>query len=582
MRRAVFAAVVAACAVFALAGAADSTGQRDAFAAIDRAGGELPKNVVPSSYTIDLDPDRAHDRIDADERIVVTVRRPAGAIVLDALQIAFRSAQLDGIAARVSLDPKRQTATLHFAAPVAPGVHTLAISYRAKLQHSDQGLFVQPYTDDAGKPAYLYATQLEPTDARRVFPSFDEPAFKARFTISFVVPRSFTAVSNMPVIAQTPMGSLKRVRFAATPPMSTYLVALAAGEFDAVHAVSDGIRLGVYATRGKRAAEQYALGVMQRLMPYFDSYYGIKYPLPKLDSIAIPGDFDGAMENWGAITYVEDELLFDPRAQPDSDKRDIVDVTAHETSHQWNGDLTTMAWWDELWLNEGFATYMEAAYREQRIGRDDYMSEIRQDAADFLINDTMNKKRRPLFNLNAMDVDALFDDSNNSTTYQKGGAVLHQLREQVGTEAFWKAINIYLNAHKFANAESTDLRKAMEQASGQDLGWWFDQWVYSGGAPSLNVTQVWHPRTKTLTVSVAQIQKADAITPGAFRLPLDIKFTTASGDETEKMEITKRLQVFSYKLPARPSKLELDPSDKIPLKTVKIHPVALARAAGDE
>jgi aminopeptidase N len=217
---------------------------------------------------------------------------------------------------------------------------------------------------------------------------------------------------------------------------------------------------------------------------------------------------------------------------------------------------------------------MEAAYREKTVGHDDYLRKIRDDADTFLKDEMANKKRHPLYDLNAGDVNGLFDDP--ATTYNKGGAVLHTLREQVGTEAFWKALNVYLNKHKFGNVESTDLKASMEEVSGQDLGWFFDQWVYGAGAPKLDVRQTYRARTKTLTVTISQTQ-GDAITPFVFRLPMDITIKTASGEVDQKIEVTKRIQAFAFKTDAKPTELTLDPADKIPVKKVKVHPAISLR-----
>jgi aminopeptidase N len=258
----------------------------------------------------------------------------------------------------------------------------------------------------------------------------------------------------------------------------------------------------------------------------------------------------------------------------------VTDLVSHELAHSWFGDMVTCKNWAELWLNEGWATYMEAAYREQAFGREEYMAKVREDAAEFLVGMAINRKPHPLFDLNAHNVDGLFDDA--SITYHKGGAVLHQLREQVGTQAFWKGVNIYLTRHRFANVEAGDLRKAMEDASGQDLAWFFDQWVYSAGAPSLTVTQSWRPRTKTFTVKITQTQRPDAITPAAFRLPMDMVISTAAGEARETIDVTKRSQAFSFKTAARPTKLSIDPDEKIILKKVNVRPLVTARAAAEE
>ena len=249
----------------------------------------------------------------------------------------------------------------------------------------------------------------------------------------------------------------------------------------------------------------------------------------------------------------------------------VMDLVSHELAHSWFGNLVTCRNWAELWLNEGFATFMEAAYREKAFGRQNYMNKIRSDAAQFLVDDAVTRRRHGLFNQRAGDVDALFD--NAAVTYNKGGAVVHMLREQVGDKTFWKAINSYLNRHKFGSVESTDLKKVMEEASGQDLGWFFDQWVYGAGAPSLDVKSIYRKRAKTLTVTVSQTQIADALIPSTFRLPMKISAKTAGGTTEIGNEITRRVQTFTIKLADKPVSLEVDEEDKIPLKKLKIRPI---------
>jgi len=240
-------------------------------------------------------------------------------------------------------------------------------------------------------------------------------------------------------------------------------------------------------------------------------------------------------------------------------------------AHQWFGDYVTCKDWSHLWLNEGFATFMEAAYRERTRGREDYMASIRSDAANFLVGDVVNLKKHGLFNLRAGNVSELFDTA--SITYNKGGAVIHTLREQVGNAAFWKAINIYLNRHRFGSVETTDLKRAMEEASGQELGWFFDQWIYGSGSPRLDVRQNYNARTNQFTVTITQTQRPDNLMPAVFQLPLDVEIETRSGTVKDRVKMNKRTQVFTFKVDSRPSELIIDKEEKIPVKRLKIRPL---------
>ena len=209
----------------------------------------------------------------------------------------------------------------------------------------------------------MYGTQLEMTDARRMFPSWDEPAYRPRYRLSFVVPKEWMAVSNTPITATTAAGPARSASRSRRPADAKLPRGAMRGDFDKVSTTADGIKLSVYATRGKGEEGQYALSVMKDLMPNYDSYYGVKFPISKLDTIAIPGGFLGAMENWGGVTYNESFLLYNPQIQPQSDQRQIFDIIAHEESHQWNGDLTSFAWWDDVWIAEGFATWIKPRRR---------------------------------------------------------------------------------------------------------------------------------------------------------------------------------------------------------------------------
>ena len=454
--------------------------------AVDAAHGFLTKNVVPSLYIIDIAPSAKTGKIVGRVRITLAVRKPTRTIVINALQTTFTRVSLDGLRGVATLSGVNQTATLTFAKSIAVGTHTLDITYVATLQTTAQGLFKQDYADATGKPTYMFGTQLEATDARRMFPCFDEPAFKARFILSAVVPRDWLAVSNTPLVSATPVGAdLKRVQFAPTPVMSTYLVVLTVGDFEATHVNSDGIALGVYATRGKRAQEAYALDVMNQLMPYYDNYYGVKFPISKLDAIAIPGGFLGAMENWGGITYNETTILYDPKLQTQADQENTFGIIAHEESHQWNGDLTTMAWWDDLWLAEGFATWMQTKAPDHFhpewhswLSRD--RSANRAMGSDAL--QTTHAVYTPVRNYAEI---ALIGDE---ISYTKAGSVLRMLESYVGPEAFQKALQVYFRTHQYTSASAPDLWRALSAVSGQNIAPIAQSWIYKPGFPLVTVT----------------------------------------------------------------------------------------------
>jgi aminopeptidase N len=532
------------------------------------------------NYTIRASFDRAKKEIFGDTTVTFKpTKADFKSIELDAVGLNFTSVKLDaaGTSLQYKTTPAKVIVTLDKA--YQPG-DEVSIRFVYTTINPKKGVYFRDEAQDTSGE-FAHSSQIwsqgEAEEARYWFPGFDFPSDKATTEEFITAQPDEVVVGNGEMLGKATNGDgTVTWHYKMAIPHSTYLVSFVIGKYVRMEDKYKDIPLGYYVYPGRQSLRKTAFQDTPDMIRSYEQLTGIPFPYNKYDQ-TIVADFQfGGMENITATTMSDRDISFGDL----SANGIVLDLVSHELAHSWFGDLVTCRNWAELWLNEGFATYMEAAYREQRFGRESYMAKIREDAADFIIDETINKKRHPLYDLNARDVDGLFDDPN--TTYNKGGAVLHQLREQVGTDAFWKAINIYLSAHKFGNVEATDLRKAMEQTSRQDLGWWFDEWVYSGGAPSLSVTQVWHPRTKSLTVTVTQVQRPDAITPAAFRLPMDIKITTSAGEQQAKMDVTKRMQVFTYKAPARPSKLEIDPEDKIALKTVKLKSLVNALAAGEQ
>ena len=416
-------------------------------------------------------------------------------------------------------------------------------------------------------PAQVW-TQGEAEEAHFWFPSYDFPDDKVITEQFITTPKNEIAVANGELLetVENPDGT-KTFHFKMPVEHSVYLTSFVVGNYVKVESKYKDIPLSFYVYPGKEAIAEKAYGKTPDMMRVYEELTGVNFPYNKYDQTIVAEFQFGGMENITATTMNDSEILM---ADSDYGKEITTDLVSHELAHSWFGDLVTCKSWSELWLNEGFATFMEAAYREKLNGRKDYLRKIIEDAESFKSSDAYSTKRPPLFNSKAEPV-TLFDEP--AFIYQKGGAVLHTLREEVGTENFWKAINAYLNEHKFGNVESTDLKKAMETASGKDLTWFFNQWVYKGGYPKLSVKQVYNPTTKKLTLTVSQVQKVDTITPAAFILPMDVEIVTAKGTKTEQIQINKRVQTFLIQLEGKPTKTIFDKDLKIPIKSVKMLPL---------
>jgi aminopeptidase N len=455
----------------------------------NHAPGGLPKKVVPGLYQIDLVPDLKALTLRATETVQLTVRAPTDSMTLNLIDLSIGSAVLeDGATATVTVDKKTQHATLIFGKPIPVGSHTLKLSYTGPIPNTPAGLYYDDYRTAAGPAPRMLVTQFETADARRMFPGWDEPAFKAKFRLSVVVPETYVAISNMPAVASTPAGpGLKKVQFATSPRMSTYLLALVAGDMAAVRATADGTMLGAWAPRGEQSQANYALEVESHVLPYYNAYFGVPYPLPKLDLIAIPNNFEaGAMENWGAITFIDDGMLFDPKTSSAATRERIHVFVAHEMAHQWSGDLVTMGWWDNIWLNEGFATWME--YKATDHFNPAWQIWPRQHDAR---EGAMGQDALPTTHAIQQ---VIRDESEASSafdgiSYQKGEQIIRMIEDWISPEKFRDGMRLYMKAHQYGNATSADLWAALSQAAGQDVGRVATGFTEQPGIPLVHVTR---------------------------------------------------------------------------------------------
>ncbi len=492
----------------------------------DATPGKLPKSVVPTHYAIELVPNLQALSIAGSETVEIEVREPASRVVLNAVNIEIADAGIDDGAQRaeISLDTRAETATLSFAAPLATGTHKLRLAFTAKINAFGRGMFYADYPTDAGLRRMI-STQLEPADARRIFPCWDEPAFKATFALTVTVPNNFLAVSNMPVTKEEAIASdQKRVTFAPTPKMSSYLFVLSAGELERITADANGVTVGVVATRGKAEKGRFALEDAVKLLGFYNDYFGQNYPLPKLDLIAVPGGFGGAMENWGGITFFESRLLFDPATSPDTARRGIFSILAHEMAHQWFGDLVTTAWWDNLWLNEGFASWMqekaaERFYPQWRTWLNGYGQKQYGMALD------ARRTSHPIQQTVADESVAM--TAFDAITYNKGQAFIRMLENYLGADAFRDGIRRYMAAHAYGNATTADLWQALEAATGKPVASIAASFTEQEGVPLVIAETVCDGNAQKLTLrqdrfAVVPASANATLPPRHWQVPVEI------------------------------------------------------------
>jgi len=484
--------------------------------------GSLPRTVVPLVYDINVVPDMASMKIHGNETVTLRVTKPTNEIVVNALQTTVSSARLDGQAAR-SVKVGAQTLAMTFPRTAGAGTHKLAIAYTATLQKSAQGLFVQKYTDQqTGKPTQMLGSQMEATDARRLFPSWDEPIFRARFHLTATVPAAWTAVSNMPIersISVTP--NSKRVTFATTPSMPTYLVVLCAGDFDTLSGSAGATKLHVYGTRGTGPELTYALASLERLVPFFETYYGEKFPLPKLDLISIPQFFGGAMENWGGMAFTENTVVYNSALQSPDQQRQIFDIIAHETSHQWNGDLVTMAWWDSLWLNEGFATWMETKSTADLNPSWNWWLGFDESTNGSLVADARRNTTKIQIPVhNETEANTIFDPE---IAYQKSGAFLRMMEAYLGPQTFRSGLHDYFVANAFGNSVPSDLWSALSHASHQNVEALSNAWINQPGFPLVTVSSACASGKRTLNLSQHRYTSFADDSQTRWAIPLNIE-----------------------------------------------------------
>jgi aminopeptidase N len=445
----------------------------------------LPEVARPENYKLTFAPDLDKATFAGNESITIRVLKSTSEITLNAAEIDFHEVSITsgGIAQKATVTPQREKemVVLTVDKPLAAGPATIHISYSGILNDEMRGLYLGK--DDKGRK--YAASQFEATDARRAFPSFDEPDYKATFDITAVVDKGLVAISNQKIVSDTAgPGDKHTVRFATTAKMSSYLAALVVGNFEYIEGAADGIPIRVYSTPGKKEMGKFALETAEYVLGYYDKYFGIKYPYGKLDLIGLPDFSAGAMENTGCITFREVILLIDEKQGSVGLKKTIASVIAHEMAHQWFGDLVTMKWWDDIWLNEGFATWMETKPVAKWKPEWNYnLDEVSGTGGTLNVDSLANT--RPIHQ--AAETPAQIQELFDGIAYGKAASVLRMLESYLGEETFRAGVNAYLQQHQYANATADDFWDAQAKTSHKPVDKIMPTWVKQPGAPIISV-----------------------------------------------------------------------------------------------
>jgi aminopeptidase N len=523
-------------------------------------------------YVVRLSFDRAAKKISGDTIVrLKPLRKDFKTLELDAAQMTFASVKLESSGADLQYRQADEKIIITLDKGYSPkDLISVRLKYAA---WPTRGIYFIDEKIDGGKvfhSAQIW-TQNEPERAHFWFPSYDFPDDKATSEEIITVAGDETVIGNGELLETLDnVDGTKTFHYQMSVPHATYVTSFVVGKYAKTSDSYKKTPLGFYVYPGSESVVPNAFRKTKDALRTFEELTGVDFPFYKYDQTIVAGFEEfSAMENVTATTFSDRDVFL---AQFEQTRPVVDDIVTHELAHSWFGNMVTCRNWAELWLNEGFATYMEAAFREKMYGRENYLKKLRNDLLEFFAEGAPRAKRHGLYNLLARPDDSIFD----VTTYQKGGLVIHMLRETVGDKAFWKAINVYLKRHQFENVETADLQKAMEEATGKKLDWFFAQWVYGAGYPRLEIEPVFYPKTKILSVTVKQTQEAENAGPEVFILPLEIEIVTENGAKSEKMTIDRKEQSFSFQLDGEPKSFDLDKNFKIPLKKVKLKPLGMS------
>lgn len=499
----------------------------------------LPRHIIPTRYELRLEPDLANATFQGRETIDLTVAQASNVIVLNAIDLAVGHATLENSQgqrwpAEIHIDESLQRCLLTLREAITPGAWRLHLTFQGTLNDKLRGFYRSTYRDSSGIAHTIAATQFEATDARRAFPCWDEPNFKAVFATTLVVDQTVNTVSNTAVVSETLEEGKKVVRFADTIKMSTYLVAFVVGRIEATSPVFVGkTPLRLWTVPGKSHLTRFGQDIAAASLTFFESYYGLSYPGDKLDLLAIPDFASGAMENLGAITFRESALLIDEQRGTHGELQRIADVVAHENAHMWFGDLVTMSWWNGLWLNEAFATFMEMlavdAWKPEW-NRWDAFSVSR--AAAFSV-DGLHSTRPIEYEVRApKDADAMFD----VLTYEKGASVLRMLEQYIGSSVFRDGVRHYLRTYAYGNADTKDLWTSLQTTSKQPVTDLMEGWIFQPGYPLITAEL---REGGELTLTQQRFTYLPNSSSATWHVPIQFKISSSGKEETCRLLLTE-------------------------------------------
>ena len=505
----------------------------------------LPRAVLPSRYEISIQPDLEAGTFSGSVTAFVSVSDPVDAITLNAKELEVTSARLarggsEAVAVTdIALDAELERVKLALAETIEPGDYELQLTFNGILNLKLEGFYLSTFKDDAGVEHKIATTQFESTDARMAFPCWDEPDIKAEFDIELTVPSQHFACSNGPIVSESANadGETKTVRFGRTMKMSTYLVAFVVGPYEATDPIEvDGVPLRVVYPIGKGHLAGYALRAGEFSLRFFKDYYGIPYPGDKLDLVAVPDFAFGAMENLGCVTFREAILLVDEDAATQPELLVIADVIAHELAHMWFGDLVTMRWWNGIWLNEAFATFMAAMCTDSFNPEWQRWNQFSLERSAAFDVDSLSTTRPIEYEVNSpADAEGMFD----LLTYEKGGSVLRMLEQHLGADRFRDGIRRYLAKHQYGNTETSDLWDALEEETGEPVRTTMDAWIYQRGYPIISVSKSADGSNGVALNQSRFLYQEDGDDPDEtlWPVPLGIKYADASGGERSERRL---------------------------------------------